>query len=99
MIEEGKVLDMNVTRMVTHEVLTTTTAIRRLFGIQSIAPREQVSIMLNRSGSSIEHIIHNWKKLTGLDTQLQHTWLCRIISGIIAAINSIYHIYFNLAFH
>jgi hypothetical protein len=28
MIEEGKVLDMNVTRMVTHEVLTTTTAIR-----------------------------------------------------------------------
>jgi hypothetical protein len=96
MIEEGQVLDKNVTRMVTYGVLTTTAVIRRVFGIQSVAPREQVSITLNRSGSSIEHIIHNWKNLTHLDTQLQHTWLCKIISGIIAAINGIY---FILAFH
>ena len=45
--------------------------------------------VLQLQTKSIEHIIHNWKKLTGFDTQLQHTWLCRIISGIIAAINGI----------
>ena len=99
MIEEGKWLGTNVTRMVTYEVLTTTAAIRREFGIQSVAPREHVSIKLDRSGLSVEHIIHNWKNLTRLDTQLQHTWLCKIIGGIIAAIKGIYHIYFILAFH
>jgi hypothetical protein len=53
----------NVSRMVDHDINLLTADICHVFGVQSMAPRAHIHIILDRCGMSIEHDIFDWNKL------------------------------------
>jgi len=90
MFQNGRVEDgNNISRMVTHEVLTTTAHIRRVFGVQSGAPRVLVRIILDRHGLSIQRMIERWDELTGGDVWKQCEVTLKLLDGVLAAIGGI----------